>query len=207
MSPTKPTIVAFTGKAGDGKDTSANYLVAQYGFMKLSFADPLREVCKTVFGLTDAEMTDRVLKEKPLDRWPFMSPRKILQIVGIMFREKFPGAWVRNFERRAANYERVTVADCRFPDECEAVHDNDGIVIRVKGIASSYQTAESGHVSESFIDSLDVDAVVTNDFSDTYGRVMLARQIDKVLIEKGVEKYDRRGADRGDYGHDCCAEG
>ena len=36
-------IIGLSGYAQVGKDTVANYLVEKYGFVKVSFADPIRE--------------------------------------------------------------------------------------------------------------------------------------------------------------------
>ena len=36
-------IIGLSGYAQVGKDTVANYLVENYGFVKVSFADPIRE--------------------------------------------------------------------------------------------------------------------------------------------------------------------
>lgn len=214
-------IVAFTGRAGSGKDTAANYLVSQFGFVKISFADPLRQVGKIVFGLTDAEMTDRVLKEQPLDRYPCLTPRVILQRIGTeAFRNNFPGVWVEAFKREAARYDRVVVADCRFEDEEQAVHELGGSVYRVKGVNSPFQTVSSGHASEQFIDTMNVDADVTNDFGSVHGRSLLCEQIDQLMKPMARASIERRhrapvtlqtgervvAVDWAGYGADRCPE-
>ena len=44
-------IISFAGKKRVGKDTAANVLVKKFGFKKLNFADPLKEVCSKAFNL------------------------------------------------------------------------------------------------------------------------------------------------------------
>lgn len=178
-------IVAFNGNAGAGKDTTANHLVSHYGFVKISFADTLREVCKTVFGLTEAEMSDRRLKEQPLDRWPFQSPRSILQKVGTeCFRTYFPGVWIKAFERLIANHERVVAADCRFPDEGDFVHSRGGWVVRIDGKETSADASAQAHASEQQSRLVRVDDHIRNDRDITH----LYAQVDRLMIDYGLHK-------------------
>lgn len=94
-------IIAFTGKRGYGKSTAAEALVRQYGYVHLNFADPLREVCALVYGVTFEEMLDPVLKEQTLDRWPYKSPRELLQQIGTdMFRDYISDTWIENWKNR-----------------------------------------------------------------------------------------------------------
>jgi broad-specificity NMP kinase len=90
-------IIAFTGKRGHGKSTAAEVLVREHGYVHLNFADPLREVCHLVYGVSYEEMLDPVLKEKVLERWPFKAPRELLQQIGTdMFRNYIPETWVES---------------------------------------------------------------------------------------------------------------
>lgn len=49
-------IIGLLGKAGSGKDTAADVLVAAHGFVKVSMADPLKRICKDVFAFTDEQL-------------------------------------------------------------------------------------------------------------------------------------------------------
>ncbi len=94
-------IIAFTGKRGHGKSTAAEALVREHGYVHLNFADPLREVCALVYGVTFEEMLDPVLKEQPLERWPYKAPRDLLQQIGTeMFRNYIPETWIENWKNR-----------------------------------------------------------------------------------------------------------
>lgn len=182
-------IVVLNGKAGAGKDTAANHLVSQYSFVKINFADPLRQVCKIVFGLTDAEMSDRVLKETTLDRYPHLTPRKIMQLVGTeAFRKNFEGVWVDAFLRAARRHPRVVVADCRFPDEGDAVHAQGGTIIRVLAIGSPFETPETGHASEAAVNEVRIDHEVTNDFTIDSGVEVLKYQMDLIMHGLGLRR-------------------
>lgn len=58
-------IIGFDGYAGCGKDTCAQVLIDRYGFVKVAFADALREFCSETFNLPMNMFLDRDLKEKP----------------------------------------------------------------------------------------------------------------------------------------------
>lgn len=159
------TVIGITGKKGSGKGEAARTLRDFYGFKEVNFADPLRQVVKIVFGLTDEEMTDRTLKERPLTRWPFMSPRQILQLTGTdAFRRVFPGVWIECFKREAAKWPYVVATDVRFLDEAEAIRSLGGHIIKVvrPGLASD---ENSNHVSELEMESIVTDAEVSNEGS------------------------------------------
>jgi hypothetical protein len=49
-------IIGLCGPAGSGKDTAADFLVKNHGFVKVAFADPLKRICKDVFAFTDGQL-------------------------------------------------------------------------------------------------------------------------------------------------------
>ncbi len=60
------TLVALTGLAGSGKDTVADVLVEQRGFVKLAFADALRKEVAAAFDIDPIHLTQRETKEHPI---------------------------------------------------------------------------------------------------------------------------------------------
>jgi hypothetical protein len=49
-------IIALSGLSGTGKDTAADILVRNHGFVKVSLADPLKRICRDVFNFTDDQL-------------------------------------------------------------------------------------------------------------------------------------------------------
>lgn len=45
-------IIGIMGKAGSGKDTTADFLKKEENFVKISLADPLKRICKDVFDFS-----------------------------------------------------------------------------------------------------------------------------------------------------------
>ena len=154
-------IIGITGKKGAGKDTIGDAL-RELGYERVSFATPLKEVAKIVFGITDEEMTDRTLKETEIDRYPFKSPRKILQILGTdMFRTFFDGCWVECFKRNNSDGKNVFITDVRFLDEAEAIKELGGKMVRI--VRPALNDDGDRHPSEMEMEKIECDFVIENE--------------------------------------------
>lgn len=57
-------LIGLTGKKRSGKDTTADYLVEKYGFSKMSFSTPLKDICKILFSFRISNFM--VMKKKKL---------------------------------------------------------------------------------------------------------------------------------------------
>lgn len=136
---TPPPLVAFCGGKGHGKTTATQVLI-EAGYTPVNFADPLKEACKSIYGLTDFEMEDAVVKETPLKRWPFLSPRQIMQHVGTdLFRNWLPETWANAYDIRVtpllAAGKKVVTSDTRFLNEVPRIkterNGRRGLLIRI----------------------------------------------------------------------------
>lgn len=140
-------LVAFSGCKGAGKDTCADYLVNFYGFVKVSFANPLKTALKEFFLLRDDQLYGTLQqKEEPDPRWYGASPRTIMQYVGTdLFRDQMerimPGIGKNiHIHRFKLWYEaqiklnpnlRVVISDLRFVNEGDYIRHLGGTVIEV----------------------------------------------------------------------------
>lgn len=150
-------IIGIHGRAGSGKDTVADYLVQHYGFRKDSLAAPLKRCVQDIFGISDAVMNDRGLREAALADWPDWTPRRLLQFVGTeLFRDQIdPDIWVKSLcKRLLARPTGVdwVIPDVRFVNEDRVLRRVFGASYRLLHIARpGYRGAPSGilnHASE-----------------------------------------------------------
>lgn len=176
-------IIAFTGKRGSGKNTAAQALT-EIGFKEMAFADPLREILMLVYGLTLEELNDPILKEKPLDRFPWRSPRDLMTVLGTQgFRDLVhQDTWVKALERRALQYTNVVVTDVRFLTEAAMLKKNNAIIIRVVNPNRVDTDEVSQHRSETEMDAIVPHVVIVND--GTIGQLHL--KIINVLYRYGI---------------------
>lgn len=111
-------IVGIMGPSGAGKDTLADRLVDKFNFLKLSFADPLKRVCKEIYDFSDTQLWGpSEERNKPDLRYAIpgkghLSPRVALQMLGTEWgRACYPNTWVDYALRMA---DRVLHEDCVY---------------------------------------------------------------------------------------------
>jgi hypothetical protein len=138
-------IIAICGFQGSGKDTIADILIKNNGFIKLSFAGAVKDIASIVFGW-DREMLEGSTPESRkmreiVDPWwaeklqiPNLSPRYVLQYFGTdLFRNNFhQDIWLRIVERKLNSHSNVVITDCRFPNEIQLVKSYGAKLINVR---------------------------------------------------------------------------
>lgn len=156
-------VIGFAGRKYNGKDTAAQVVESSpYGYHKMNFSDPVKEIVGIMFGLTKEEMSDPILKQTKLDRWPFQTPRELMQFIGNGIRETYPDMWVQHWMRRKSDYANYVITDVRYHNEVKMVHDYGGVVIKIKNPRIELDEF-SNNRSETESDNLQVDALVIND--------------------------------------------
>lgn len=149
---------AFVGGAGAGKSTCADYLVEHQGYVRLSFAAPLKDVARQLWGEDRGAERDR------------------LQRLGVGVREIDPDTWVDLLTARveARPSVRFVVDDCRFPNEYQELRALGFRFVRVEAYATDrllrlqksgkHTTAEQlMHESEQHHADFDVDYTIFNE--------------------------------------------
>lgn len=138
-------IVAFCGFAAAGKTTAANVLVNEFGYEKISFADPLKDAVSAVFGwdrgrLSGLKKEDRAWREESDAFWSEalgkpVTPRWALQFVGTeLFRNNLShDVWAIALEARLHNRPdaKFVIDDCRFQNEQFTIKQCGGTLIWV----------------------------------------------------------------------------
>lgn len=129
-------ILGLCGFAGAGKSTTAEYLVEYHDFVRLSFAQSLKDVVSAAFSwprsrMEGASSLDREWRETPDPFWtqklgrPF-SPRIAMQYIGTdIFRTHvLPSIWIDNVIAKISQLPtntRIVVDDVRFINERRAL--------------------------------------------------------------------------------------
>lgn len=162
-------IIAFAGRKQSGKTTSSDFVKNIYesrglGIAKqYNFADPLKkDICMNIFGLTYHQCygNDNSKNELVNCYWPDtkqqMTAREVMQYVGTdVFRKiqhnVWAGATVSKIQKEKPSL--ALIADCRFPNEVEAIRNVNGLVIKL-----TRSPFNSDHTSETALDVKNYDS-------------------------------------------------
>lgn len=134
-------IVGLSGRKQHGKDTIANILQKKVPNIKrLSFATPLKEAVRHMFGFTESQMYGE--EKDSLDSRYGVSPRHVLQQLGTNWvrnrllldgivkhlpHNDSPSLWIsRMADNLCAADSHVVITDVRFRDEAELILNKGG---------------------------------------------------------------------------------
>lgn len=73
-------IISLSGLKGSGKDTVADVLIKKFNFKRLSLADPLKELCSSVFNLPINTFHDVDLKDTVFENPIILSSEHLAQL-------------------------------------------------------------------------------------------------------------------------------
>jgi len=169
-------VLGVAGPPGAGKDTLSDLLVEHFGFTKIAFADPMREITAAinpVVGFLEGTETSgaKVVRYNDVVEWHgyneakriYPEVRRFLQRLGTEAGREGPfgpDVWVNIGLERASAFERVVFSDLRFRNEAEAIKKLGGATIRVDRPGYSHQ---QDHKSESSLLDWNHDLYVKND--------------------------------------------
>jgi hypothetical protein len=162
------TVLGISGWARSGKDTAADYLVENHGYMKVSFSTPMKEAMYRLNPrITVNEVQNTALRigvdiygwEGLKDRSPDI--RGLLQRFGTeigreMFDENF---WVDYALNSIPDGGKAVISDVRYPNEADAIRQLGGKVYRVErdGVFAANE-----HASEHALDAYKFDGKIQN---------------------------------------------
>ena len=124
-------LILLSGWSQAGKDTVGARLVADHGFQRFAFADPVKDVAAQQYGF------DRALADTQEGKGVVVPPRNFFMPAGRTVREWVihvgeerkrvhgPGCWAREVAERikatASFDKRFVITDWRFPEELVAL--------------------------------------------------------------------------------------
>jgi len=172
-------LIGLTGRAGAGKDTVADILVAEHGFKKYSFAGPLKQALAVV-GIV--EPADRALKELPIPGRGY-SYRKAAQTLGTEWARNLDSEfWLNLANDKVPDGENWVISDVRFENEVQWVRNRNGSVWHVTGRAVKLADGQATHSSETPLPIKCGDFIVYNEGT----MKMLAEDVADYLNTLGV---------------------
>jgi len=172
-------IIGLSGKAASGKDTIANEFVKEFGFIKISFADPVKRMAMEMFDFTPSQLWGDSFNRDKIDVRYGFSPRDALQKMATSFgRDMYEDVWV-NATKRVINKLQTTVSeyssdkgvkviytptkhdnintdkniiisDCRFLNEFNFIKKQNWPIFRVKRNSEK----KMNHISEIDLDNI-----------------------------------------------------
>lgn len=170
----KPLIIGLSGPAGSGKDEAAAIFLAELENAclhadQMALADPIKEICDTLFMMSPDDMNTFEGKEKPCEMYPDRTNREMLQKVGTeCFRDVISETiWIDILLKRAEyfGYDVVVISDIRFENEAKLVKEN-GFLIHIApefdGFTGITREGDAAHASEAGYDQIP-DQVIIND--------------------------------------------
>lgn len=174
---------------GSGKDTAADYLVKEFGFKRLGFADPLKDMCASLFGVTRRLFDDTVMKESPIMYMPvqakdgfsknvtdfmvkefkqanvfeqtkYWTPRALAILVGSTMRSVNPDFWVEKAVSQCQPDQMYVISDCRYKNEIESVKRSAATVVTMR--INRFDSSPSDDPSERDLDDYPFDITLKN---------------------------------------------
>jgi|ERR1041385_2162370 hypothetical protein len=163
-------IIAISGKRESGKSSLAKFL-EPYGYTRVSLADPLKDMCKELYGLHEDQVRG-CLKESPtqyrrLDG-SFYTPRDILIREGCLKRSIDPDFWCKKLEDRIAsvNNNKLVIDDIRFLNEIAYFKKLGAKFVRLERSQEAIGKAALDDLSETELDSYkEWDAILLPQFN------------------------------------------
>ena len=158
-----PNLIGLSGYARSGKDSVAAVLVREYGYERIAFADPIKELLYKINPHVDGDLYLRYLVDK--QGWEeaklFPKTRMMLQELGVGARDLFgENFWIDQALAKAKNEHRVVITDVRFKNEAQMITINGGQLWRVE---RRFTGPVNDHISESELNGHPFDHVIRND--------------------------------------------
>jgi hypothetical protein len=169
-----------------GKSTIAEYIIEQYEFDRIKFADPLYDMIESLARYvfcSEGDIIEYVYGNHKETPWPIVgvSTRQLLQSLGTEWGRQIvdPNIWLNiaiERIRRRGDGVRIILDDNRFKNEFQWLYDNDAVPIRI--VRPNIQYGGT-HSSEGQLDNLPFDYTIVND-----GAIDdLKRKVDAIMDE------------------------
>ena len=184
------TVIAFGGKKQSGKDTAASFLIKQFGFKSIAYADKMKKAVAKLYGWDLDSLYDPIKKEETLPKaviWGIVEAVLLEDILGLpeyslgdsgtMFPSRrvamqYIGtevlrAYDKNFhvnsvieEVKANPNNNYVISDCRFPNELNVVRELHGTTVYID--RGQLEGKHQDHASEQSVSKSMFDITICN---------------------------------------------
>lgn len=163
-------LIGINGRLGSGKDTIGKMIQAfrPRDLRHYSFARPLKEGIKAMFGWDDEMLEDRTKKEAVDDFWGF-SPRKAMQLLGTEYGRKLlrDDIWIQAAQRFHSTSLEINkgtiITDVRFENEAKWIRSQPNSILLHVLNPEDKPLDEKIHESERGVSFYCEDLLVVND--------------------------------------------
>lgn len=183
-------IIAFAGRKQSGKTTCSEFVKKTYNdlaynflydYVKVqnmakiyNFADPLKQdICMSILGMSYDQCygTDEQKNDLTDIEWEGskLTAREVMQFVGTdIFRKMKHNVWASATitKIRQEKPRLAIVADCRFPNEVEAIKEAGGFVIKLNRNPHNSDHASETALDETNYSNKNFDLVINNQTLD-----------------------------------------
>lgn len=177
-------VFAISGWKSSGKDTTADFLVGEFGFTKLSFAAKLKDMVSEQYGIPRHCLDDQAQKEAPLTQYPviptddfaitlqqrldselrsgFWTPRALCILEGSAKRAVHSNYWVKRVAETVLGVPDLNfvISDMRYRSEADTLKllIPDLKLVRL----DRFDTIDTQDPSERDLDNYKFDYVLNN---------------------------------------------
>lgn len=128
------SVVGIAGKAGAGKDTVADFIVAARGGYRYAFAEPIKQMLRILGIDMDSEYWKQH-KEEPIAAYGSKSPRQLMQWLGTEWGRNMvdKDLWVTMAQAKLLELgSGMVISDVRMENEAMWVRRMGGLMIHVR---------------------------------------------------------------------------
>jgi len=175
----KQLLIGLSGYAQSGKDTVADYLREHHDFIRVSFADQIKQALYVLNPMIAHDARVDYLQTYLMNSsWDEMKQnkevRRLLQRLGTQVGRNFidENIWLdRVFKSKLFDSTAsIVITDVRFENEADEIRQRGGFILRIEREGVH---AYNRHASETALDDYDFDVIVPNNESiaDLYSNV------------------------------------
>tara|TARA_R100000808_G_scaffold142_2_gene1048 strand:+ start:14107 stop:14658 length:552 start_codon:yes stop_codon:yes gene_type:complete len=155
-------ILGIAGYAHSGKTTLARHLVEEHGYVRLSFAAPIRQALLAM-GIPECYLTDHKAVEVPKIG---KSGRYLMQTLGTEWARSTVNKnfWLYLMDQKIDGLigQNIVIDDVRFDNEARYIQAKKGYVLNIVRGNTQLEPYNTGHASEDGVSSDLVDYTIEN---------------------------------------------